>query len=377
MKYVLIVVLAALCVLSPYFCGRKSVSMYKARFNNVCAELGINERPFGSGTGYLRSYLDLNEPLSSTVSSLGLRPEVVDVFRDIALNISGEIVHGPKHLMWGAAHSTFSLAGKDWKVSGEEWITNKMSGASERFLRFDDQAQEAEGSLFVFQNCTLREETSGGFGDKAKSRILEAENFALWPGVAASGFRSEYHESGKGWENLAKASLLKLSEGRVSNLDLRIRGELLERGSGNYSVALKAAELSVKGEDLGAAQLELKYSGRSLAFLKGALARAAQKDSFTEALDAEDPQRFLQSGPKAELSLSAGGKNFSLKLKLSFRESDVPVSSWNDLADLLLVEAELEGGVPKELESLGVKADGTPQKITYDQGKLFVNGKEM
>ena len=271
MKYVFIAVLVLLCLLSPYLCGRKSASLCRERFGAPCAEFGLNERPFDFSVGYLRSSFYLNEPFSTTVSSMGLRPEVVDVFRDIFLNVSGEIVHGPKHLMWGAVHSVFSLSGKDWKLSGQEWVTNRIFGASERFVKLDDVAQEAEGSLFVFQNCSLREEKNG----KENEKYFSADNLALWPGLAAGALESKTKKGEKSWESVTKASLLKFSEGRVSNLDLRVTGELQERGRENYALDLKAAEFSLKEEDLGALELSLKYSGRSLAFLKNALSRSA------------------------------------------------------------------------------------------------------
>ena len=370
MKYVIIAVLGLLCLLSPYFCGRKSMSLYMERYRNTCSEFGLNDRPFESSVGYLRSSFYLNEPFSTTISSLGLRPEVVDVFRDIVLSISGEIVHGPKHLMWGAGHAVFSLSGKDWKISGEEWTTNRIFGMSERYLKLEDAAQESEGSLFIFQNCGLREEGSG----KEKKRIFSADNFALWPGVAAGGFRSEYSATEKGFENQTKASLLKFSEGRVSNLDLRVSSELLEKGKVSYELSLKALELSLEEEDLGAAELSLNYSGRSLAFLKESLARGTHKDIF-EALETEDPRRFLQSSPQAELSLKTGGeKPFAANVKISLKDGEV--SSWSDLIDLISLEAELEGNIPKELALLGLEPGAKPLKITYDAGQLFINGEE-
>lgn len=97
---------------------------------------------------------------------------------------------------------------------------------------------------------------------------------------------------------------------------------------------------------------------------------------MTEALDNEDPKRFLESEPQAELSLSAAGKKpFSAKVKLSLKENGSAVSSWNDLLDLLYLEAELEGNVPGSLEKLGLKAGGEPLKITYDKGQLSINGE--
>ena len=81
MKYLIILFLILLCALAPWFCGSKSVEQYKERFQLICSEIGMNERPFDTSTGYLESSLKLQEPFSTTISSLGLPPEVVDFFR--------------------------------------------------------------------------------------------------------------------------------------------------------------------------------------------------------------------------------------------------------------------------------------------------------
>jgi hypothetical protein len=377
MKYLIVVILVLLCALAPWFCGSRSVDLCKERFQSVCAELGMNERPFETKVGYLESSLRLREPFSTTVSSLGLRPEVVDLFRDKTLNVSTVIYNGPKKLMWGAGVTFLSLGGPDWKVSCQEWLTNRLDGGCERVLKFDDCAGDAGGLVLVFQNCVLRESKSGRFGGKNDTWKFGADNFALWPGVAAAGLSSESRSDGRVWENRTAASLLKLFESRLSNLVFTARAESPEKGRARYALGLKASELALDKSELGETEIELNFDGPEPEVLRRILARTVRRGSLLDSLKDEDPARIVRNFTKAELTAAAKGQTpFTARVSLSFKNESAP-SSWEELFAGLCLEAEFEGGnVPDFWGLPALAGDGNKIVITCGQDKLLINGKE-
>ncbi len=181
MKYLLIALIFLLCALCPYLLGKMSVSGIEERYRNACYELGINPRPFVIENGYLSSSVALDEPVSATISSMGLPPEAVDFFRDYDLSLKIDVTHGPMRFIKSAEHAVLSVRGKDWKVTGEEWRTNKFKGPLERTVRIYDNLLEAEGTTFCVSNFWIR--------DRGLLAETTADVFAFLPGFAVSGLK--------------------------------------------------------------------------------------------------------------------------------------------------------------------------------------------
>lgn len=376
MKYLIILFLILLCALAPWFCGSKSVEQYKERFQSICSEIGMNERPFDTSTGYLESSLKLQEPFSTTISSLGLPPEVVDFFRDKTLNISGTIYNGPKNFMWGAGRTFISLGGPDWKVSCQEVFTNKLDGGSVRNLAFDDCAAEVSGLLVVFQNFVMQKTKCGYFSDKKNETKIKADNFAIWPGAAASALSSRSEAFDNLWENHTDASIFKIGESRISNLNFAAQCDMRDKSKGRYDMRIKAADLDLENTELGAAELSFYFEGPEPEVLRRVLARTIRSGSFWESLKEEDPGRILKSGPRLNVNFSSSGASPLKVTLLGIFKNESSPNSWDELLQGLYFEAKIEGEAPA-LWGLDKSLNGENKVvITYDQGKFLVNGKE-
>ena len=248
MKYLVLPFLLLLAALCPWICGNMSVKAAEGRFRNACEKIGVNERPFSVEKGYLSSSLYLNEPLSTTVSSLGLPKEAVDFFRDKDLVINCEIVHGPMHFYKGAEHTTVTVRGNDWSLTGEEWRTNRLNGVTERFARIYDNVLEVEGALFSVSNFWLRE------GKTEKE--LNASTLVVWPGAAISDLN--YSQTTR--EDGGKTATLKLGVGRFGEETLKDLQLAVEKDSGYAPWRLEVLSGTWNDRDLKGKKLELNDS---------------------------------------------------------------------------------------------------------------------
>ena len=223
MKYLAIALIVLLCALCPYLLGKMSVSGIEERYRNACYELGINPRPFTVESGFLSSSLTLDEPLSTTISSMGLAPEAVDFFRDYDLSLKIDVAHGPMHFIKSAEHTVLTLRGPDWQITGEEWRTNRFSAPSERYVRLYDKVLEKEGVVFCISNFWLK--------DNGPGAELTAGAFSVWPGFSISGLKyvSETSKDERTSGDLMVASV-RCEEGEISNLFVKVESKPVIKG---------------------------------------------------------------------------------------------------------------------------------------------------
>ena len=229
MKYLAIALIVLLCALCPYLLGKMSVSGIEERYRNACYELGINPRPFVIENGFLSSSVVLDEPLSTTISSMGLAPEVVDFFRDYDLSLKIDVAHGPMHFIKSAEHAVLTLRGPNWKFTGEEWRTNRFKGPSERYVRIYDNALEAEGAVFCVSNFWLR--------DSGPTASLTADLFAILPGLSFSGFKynSETTED-ELTTGVLSADHVSFGETKIDGLVLKVESKPVIKGGSQRSL---------------------------------------------------------------------------------------------------------------------------------------------
>lgn len=250
MKYLAITLAVLLIALCPWVCGNMSVKSALTRFGDACERIGINERPFLVEEGYLSSSLSLDEPLSTTVSSLGLTSEAVDFFRDKDLIVNCQISHGPLHFYKGAEHTTITVRGEGWSLTGEEWRTNRLNGVTERFARIYDNVLEIEGALFSVSNFWLRE------GKTQKE--LNASTLVIWPGAAISemNYDQTLQEGGTKTATL-KLALARFGEETIKDLLLAV-----EKGPGYAPWRLEVLSGTLNDLDLKGKKLEIEDSGK-------------------------------------------------------------------------------------------------------------------
>ncbi|MBR5945766.1 hypothetical protein IKZ80_01640 [bacterium] len=255
MKYLAIALIVLLCALCPYLLGKMSVSGIEERYRNACYELGINPRPFNVESGFLSSSLTLDEPLSSTISSMGLAPEAVDFFRDYDLSLNIDVTHGPMHFIKSAEHTVITLRGPEWQVTGEEWRTNRFSGLRERYLRLYDKVLETEGVTFCVSNFWLR--------DNGPGAELTAGAFSVWPGLSISGLKyvSETSEDELTSGNLSVA-LVSFGEGALSNLVVKVESKPVIRGGSQKDLRCEILEGTGSLGDLAGRKIEFETKDR-------------------------------------------------------------------------------------------------------------------
>jgi len=245
MKYLISALILILIALLPYICGGLSVKAAEGRFRSACERIGINERPFVVEKGYLSSSLSLNEPLSTTVSSLGLPKEAVDFFRDKELVLTCDIAHGPMHFYKGAEHTVMTVRGPEWKITGEEWRTNRFDGAAERCAVIYDCALEQEGALFAVSNFWLRESKS--------AKELGAAALVVWPGAAVSDLRYSEKKEEEGRSGLLTVSLARFGEETLEGLSATVAKA---PGFAPWEVEITAGTWN--GSDLKGRKLEIE-----------------------------------------------------------------------------------------------------------------------
>jgi hypothetical protein len=277
MKYLAIALFAAVIALFPYVLGKMSVSDTLERYRNACYDLSINARPFYVEQGYLSSTLTLDEPLSTTISSMGLSTEAVDFFRDLGLNLRVEVAHGPMHMMKGAEHAVLSIKGPDWRFTGEEWRTNKLFGASSRCVRIYDNTITTEGVTFCVSNFWLR--------DSGAAAEMTADRFAILPGLSVTDlkYNSETTEDEQTTGTLS-ASEVTFGGAAISNLIVKIESSPVIKGGTKRSV-----------------HCEIEKGAGSLGDLAGKTVEFDTKDKFYSGLisvfrDEMNLETFLAGG---------------------------------------------------------------------------------
>ena len=249
MKYLTIALIVLLCALCPYLLGKIGVNGVEERYRNACDDLGINPRPFYIENGYLSSSLSLDEPVSTTVSSMGLAPEAVDFFRDFDLNLKIDVTHGPLRLLKDAEHTVLALRGPEWKFTGEEWRTNKLFGASSRCVRIYDNAIEAEGVTFCVSNFWLR--------DNGHAAELTADVFTLLPGLSVTGlkYNSETAEDESTTGVLSAAKLI-FGESEIEGLIMKVESRPFIKGGSKRNIRCEIEKGSSPAGDFAGKAVE-------------------------------------------------------------------------------------------------------------------------
>ena len=276
MKYLALALVLALGALTPYLCGKMSVNAVETRFRNACDDLSINARPFYVEQGYLSSSLFLEEPLSTTVSSMGLPPEAVDFFRAYNFSLKVDVAHGPKGFLKGAEHTVLTLRGPDWKFTGEEWRTNKFFGPTQRTVRLYDTDLNCEGVSFCSSNFWMRDD--GTISETTASRL------ALLPGFEVSGLKYVSVDVDGRRTGTLSASFLRLGNEAVSGLVVKVESVPLIKGGTDSDLKFEIQ----KGEGLGT-----NLIGKTASFGK--------KEQFIKALigffkDEQGADRLLEGG---------------------------------------------------------------------------------
>lgn len=272
MKYLAIALVVIVCVLCPYILGKMSVSAVEERYRSACEDLGINARPFFVDVGYLSSELTLDEPLSSTLSSMGLPKEAVDFFRDFSLNVRTEVTHGPLHLLKGAEHTVLTLSGPDWELTGEEWRTNKLFGANSRTVKIYDSVMESEGVLFCSSNFWLR--------DEGKAMEMAAERLAIWPGLALSGLRYSSTTEDEQTSGTLCADIVRFQEGTLSGLVVKIESKPVIKGGAKKDFKCEVQKGTSPLGDLSGKTIEFETKDKFFSQLAGCLKGEANLETL-------------------------------------------------------------------------------------------------
>lgn len=260
MKYLLIALIVLLIALCPYLLGKMSISGIEERYRNACYELGINPRPFIVESGFLSSSLTLDEPLSSTISSMGLAPEVVDFFRDYDLSLKIDVAHGPMHFIRSAEHTILTLRGPEWQVTGEEWRTNRFKGPGERYLRLYDKTLETEGVTFCVSNFWLR--------DNGPGAEMTVGAFSILPGLSVIGLKyvSETSEDELTSGNLC-IDCVRFGEGALSNLVVKTETKPVIKGGSHKDINILIDRGTGFLGDLAGKKLEFETKDRFFSWL--------------------------------------------------------------------------------------------------------------
>lgn len=262
MKYLFIALIVLLCALCPYLLGKMSVSGIEERYRNACYELGINPRPFVIENGFLSSSVALDEPLSTTISSMGLAPEAVDFFRDYDLTLKIDVTHGPMHFIKSAEHAILAVSGPNWKITGEEWRTNKFKGPLERTVRIYDNALEAEGTTFCVSNFWIK--------DRGLSAETTADIFAFLPGFSVAGLKysSETTED-ELTSGVLTADRVLLGGAEINGLVMKVESKPVIKGGSQKSVRCEIDKGESSLGDLAGKSFEFDTKDKFFAELIG------------------------------------------------------------------------------------------------------------
>ena len=362
MKFIAIVFLALIAALAPFACGSFLVDELVSRANIACERAGINERPLIVHKGYLESQISLDEPLSTTISSLGLEPEVVDFLREYNLKAESDVYHNPYKGLLGKAETRVLVDGPNWKIEGTEELLKKFNGAEESKLTFGNVLAEDGALLICFSNCFSVSQKAGFFGDGLETRETKADLLVLSPFACK---KAALFQSKNKTEREIKLSFGALSYGEsfsASNLTLNAN---IERDGKKAAVDVLFSALTKNAEKFSDGNLKLQAEGLDCEELLEAL----RENKFSKLR----PSYLFSEGAALEGTLTTASGNVSLHLKIN---GSIP-DSFSELLANLEGELKIQGKEQKLLESffknLPPSGDGA-WLLQIDKGKVTVNG---